>query len=952
MNSDSAMTGIDDNNEMDNDENGVSLKARANAESVEGAVDSGSGIQAGLESQRGIIQDLERKVSQIESILPETDEIIQKSIESVVVTLKNLSHNQQVLETKFEDLLKNQVNSDAAINDLSGEIIKIKQMLSERSMTSGVSSGTISSASYGSPANTTSATVYSPHRGPGRPPKKMTSILSNGDKKAKLPFPSDHISKSKRLFLDPSREITNVSLNYDADANGSRSRVSGVSSNVKMDASHEPKKRRGRPSKKNSWENQHASTQKKPNAIDGDTKDSQSASARRKSQRVKNGSQQYDEQSDLSSSFSGTSDNEAQDDDGESMTDEKQTGNDLTDSRSKKQKDLETKRDERERMLVTMKYSDRNVTRNFMELNKDLFMAMKQEERKKRMTAVPFSAPVPLGKYQLFGKNLEKLSKVPFSLSQTAENSLAGQSPLSNPPDSARSVTPDTILPASHNIYRPDSTEPNSGVAEENSTPQQFEMISNDHQEGANNSAKRNSSEIGDRSKASGEAEGPRKVRILSILNDDVTNDAKTENDNGDGDGRRALDISPSNLPGVMEELPSSQVSVESTDNYQEKFAVTTLHGSGDSPSKKRQLSLHDRRKMSRMIPMLPEKKDKRGRPSSNNQSQENAASLLMSSPVELYCREGFFYRKGSTVPISAGEYLDLKFRHKEDELIKLTMHEEDYAELTRQDRINAYFLKPDIEIETSMTCQVLSNVILTERYVNSLEYFLMEFRWENRLVSLGLKLRESKRTWQRRKALFALFEFWRDKSKDKRGFHNYTLLHAIKEMENYRVFINRSVSWFYNHITLLKMILFDLCDNTNTHWREWMFARDSELPLVGKNGVDINNINREIDNILVLDFLEDGSKNSNKKSSSIPYKENTEGPLEQPYIINDVSKQHKIQNEAPIVQPQHQPEAQVSKLAASKPEEPFNATGTADVEQELDSPSIQKSSEELQPSQ
>lgn len=73
-------------------------------------------------------------------------------------------------------------------------------------------------------------------------------------------------------------------------------------------------------------------------------------------------------------------------------------------------------------------------------------------------------------------------------------------------------------------------------------------------------------------------------------------------------------------------------------------------------------------------------------------------------------------------------------------------------------------------------------------------------------------------------------------------------------------------------------MILFDLCDNTDTNWREWMFARNADLPIVGENNVDVQTINRQIDNMLTLDFLEDGSKNSNKKSSSIPFKQDEEG--------------------------------------------------------------------------
>lgn len=88
--------------------------------------------------------------------------------------------------------------------------------------------------------------------------------------------------------------------------------------------------------------------------------------------------------------------------------------------------------------------------------------------------------------------------------------------------------------------------------------------------------------------------------------------------------------------------------------------------------------------------------------------------------------------------------------------------------------------------------------------------------------------------------------------------------------MENYRIFINRSVSWFYNHITLLKMILYDLCDNVDTQWREWMFNKDEALPTQGVNNVNDDNINEAIDNVLTLDFLDDGTQNNQVKSSKV----------------------------------------------------------------------------------
>ena len=426
--------------------NGNENKSNSNENGSSGV--NGDSIQDELKLQADAIKAIHEKITEIEYVLPDSDKILQKSIESLSNTLRNLVHNQQVLETKIEDLLKNQVNSDAAINDLSLELSKINKVLTE---------------SQGAYLSSHTSSVSTP-RGPGRPPKRPSSILSNGEIRAKLPFGNVDISKSKKFFQDPQDTSFGRPIQMQQEV---------VHLPIKVQYPEEPKKRRGRPSKKKKWQQnqqQDAIPQdikhddsvsevnerlpgsqpvKVSSSIDGKRSKSdgkaKSAAGRRKSQRPKRGPQQYDEQSDLSSSFGGASDDETQEeDDEEDITDDqKLSGGESDDSTSKKQKEIERRRDERERMLVTMKYSDRNATRNFMELNKDLFMAMKQEERKKRMTAVHFDVGVPLGKYNLSGNSPSQspLIQSGFSLSQPTENSSGVNSPSSNPPDRVESDT-------------------------------------------------------------------------------------------------------------------------------------------------------------------------------------------------------------------------------------------------------------------------------------------------------------------------------------------------------------------------------------------------------------------------------------------------------------------------------------------------------------------------------
>lgn len=741
------------------------------------------------------INNLENKLTDLENFLPQQDQIINEILNKFNLTLKNLSYNQKTLENKFEDLLKNQLNSDQLINKLNKnfEILNESVNKLKHLKNSDLSNQHGFSLTETNNTNTT-------YRGPGRP-KKYPSLSEN---LVTLPTGTVNISKNKKIFQDPNKPVCNKDIDSISPP------ISATSS-----AGNEIPRKRGRPPKK---KNINLSTSTSP--INSSNKrvfnenktnfpelsSTKIINQRRKSTRTRREPNFYDEdnEEEKDNSILDESPNSVSDRDEDFECENKEyedenisngtflsKHNDEVDSNShiilthdainktRRQLELERRRDPREKMLVSMKYSDRERAKHFMESNKDLLKAMKEEERKKRMSVINFEPPTV--------STLQPPS-TPNSVSLPSNQESAPQ-PTNSP---TLSHTPKNALISNMPNPRPINVP-------------------------------------------------PRKIGISSMLNND--------DDTITPQKRKFPEIYNSNndLPITLQ--PFS------------KHSTGSLSLSPDANNKR---DLRD------LIPMQPEKRDNRGRPATSSNGGDNSAALLMASPVELIYRDSYFYlRSDPSKPITVGTYLELKFRNKEEELIKLTLGEEDYAELTKQDRINAYFLKPEIDIETEFACQVLSNVTLTEKYVNSLEYFLMEFRWENRLVSLGLKLRESKRTWQRRKALFALFEFWRDKSKEKRGFPNFSILHAVKEMENYRVFINRSVSWFYNHITLLKMILFDLCDNTDTQWREWMFPKDSSLPTGADEGISKENINGVIDEMLTLDFLEDGTENMETKSSA-----------------------------------------------------------------------------------
>lgn len=66
----------------------------------------------------------------------------------------------------------------------------------------------------------------------------------------------------------------------------------------------------------------------------------------------------------------------------------------------------------------------------------------------------------------------------------------------------------------------------------------------------------------------------------------------------------------------------------------------------------------------------------------------ESRNTLLTATPIELICREGFFYRRDiPDVPITTGAYLEFKFKAKEEELINSSINEEDYAAKSKHEK-------------------------------------------------------------------------------------------------------------------------------------------------------------------------------------------------------------------------------------------------------------------------
>ena len=530
---------------------------------------------------------------------------------------------------------------------------------------------------------------------------------------------------------------------------------------------------------------------------------------------------------------------------------------------NRQQRELEKLRDPREKMLVSLKYNDRDRAKSFIKSNQKLLQALRDEERRRKLdTAVQ--------------QNKEGLS---YSIPRETINQIAA-APISNrmhvltlksdvDSNQNKESTVSTI-----NIESPEKTD-ELEVLDNKDEKTEANTVNND--EGDEVTSEKNTLQTSETTNDDNDTENTG-TTIIVPKKRGRTNSLTFKIANGS-----ILGASESGTTKLDSRSSKKKKSVLSSPPTSESSSVITLnptlsYTSNGTP-----------RSMTSIIPLSKKKPADDGKiikipqdPASSSKSAatDYQATLLLGAPIELVCKDGFFFRRNAPkIPITTGAYLEFRFLAKEQEL--KTKGEEEtntgfvMASLSKGDKSNTLTLQSYVAVETEEAFDILGKTTLTEKYVNSLEYFLMEFRWENKLIGLGLKLRESKRTWQRRKALFALFEFWRDQSRDKRGFPNYTILHAVKEMENYRIFINRSVSWFYNHITLLKMILYDLCYEPKTSWREWMFPVGSKLPCLGDtldDGTVITeeNINEIIDNLLVFDFLDDGSMNKQVKSSKV----------------------------------------------------------------------------------
>ncbi|KAL3234881.1 hypothetical protein RNJ44_02669 [Nakaseomyces bracarensis] len=248
------------------------------------------------------IEGVRYKVNELENKVNKNDLESTNSIEDMLVAIKTIAYNQTVIESKFEDILKNQLNTDSMVNDMNERLNKITNILTNTKTAPILPNGNNSSTShnnhnsnnnsYHSNNNTVGPRSGSSRRSssnnsatnlveqnavvkrrPGRPRKDATivnklplsvnwTVEGNSQKgnnspgrpetlrpvKVTLPLGQTQVSKNKKYFGDPN----DISLMANSSKNSTSQKETNEEERESSPEPVPPKKKRGRPPKRKS----------------------------------------------------------------------------------------------------------------------------------------------------------------------------------------------------------------------------------------------------------------------------------------------------------------------------------------------------------------------------------------------------------------------------------------------------------------------------------------------------------------------------------------------------------------------------------------------------------------------------------------------------------------------------------------------------------------------------
>lgn len=150
---------------------------------------------------------------------------------------------------------------------------------------------------------------------------------------------------------------------------------------------------------------------------------------------------------------------------------------------------------------------------------------------------------------------------------------------------------------------------------------------------------------------------------------------------------------------------------------------------------------------------------------------------------------------------------------------------------------------------EGDKAMEVLGSNIMTPGYLMTVEYFLGDYLQACHLVEDKLSPGCTTDYWRRCRNLFLLLMYWRQLAREKRGFRRYTMLHAVKEIENFRLHTQPKSYAISEPFFLDKKEQEKIASSGKP--REWMYQAEKTLPFIGQNGITEANINSALDALL-----------------------------------------------------------------------------------------------------
>ncbi|CCC71466.1 hypothetical protein NCAS_0H01560 [Naumovozyma castellii] len=157
------------------------------------------------------------------------------------------------------------------------------------------------------------------------------------------------------------------------------------------------------------------------------------------------------------------------------------------------------------------------------------------------------------------------------------------------------------------------------------------------------------------------------------------------------------------------------------------------------------------------------------------------------------------------------------------------------------------------IRVESQFAAKILGKPPMSKHYLHTFEFFFMEFLWEESLIDKGLEVEDSDANVKFHRLLYELVVFWRNYSRKERRIPNFTMLHAVKELECFRIYIKKSVAWLYQHTKEVKPLLLATRKRSEEKDVEWGFPDWKQVPSLEMDGIDEFNIDSKLNELLAV---------------------------------------------------------------------------------------------------